>query len=322
MVQSRSAVISEAPRDLLQAIALGGMLVLILYLLSSRSGTLVDILPTLGVFAFAGLRLFPALQSLYREFGRLKVAEPVVDELYADIMETRAAGDAPGRRIRRPGAAAARPPRARRHQLRLSPGRPDGAAVDRPRHPARRLGRHRRRHRRRQDHARRPRCSACSGPTRAASGWTACRSPRDNLRAWQKNDRLRAAADLADRRHGRRQHRLRHPARGGSTWRPWSARRRIAELHDFVRDRAQGRLPHRGRRPRRTAVGRPAPAHRHRPRALPRPRRADPRRGDQRARQPHREGGDDRGREPRPGQDHRHDRAPAHDRAALRHASS
>jgi ABC-type multidrug transport system fused ATPase/permease subunit len=87
--QSRAAVISETPRDVLQALALGGMLVLILSLLSSRSATLVDILPTLGIFAFSGMRLFPALQSIYREVGNLKVAEPAVDELYADIMETR-----------------------------------------------------------------------------------------------------------------------------------------------------------------------------------------------------------------------------------------
>ena len=91
-IESRSALISETPRDILQAIALGSMLLFILYLLTGpRAGaTLVDILPTLGVFAFAGLRLFPALQSLYREFGRLRVAEPVVDELHADIMQTRA----------------------------------------------------------------------------------------------------------------------------------------------------------------------------------------------------------------------------------------
>lgn len=89
-VESRSAVISETPRDILQAIALGGMLVMILHLLSSGDGTLVDILPTLGLFAFSGLRLFPALQSIYREIGRLKVAEPVVNELYDELMTTRA----------------------------------------------------------------------------------------------------------------------------------------------------------------------------------------------------------------------------------------
>ena len=90
MAQSRGAVISEAPRYLLETIALGSMLGLILHLLFSRSGTLVDILPTLGVFAFAGLRLFPALQSIYRELGKLKVSKPAVDELYKDMTETQA----------------------------------------------------------------------------------------------------------------------------------------------------------------------------------------------------------------------------------------
>ena len=95
VVQSTGAVISEAPRYFLEALALGGMLVLILYLLLSRSGTLVDVLPTLGIFAFAGLRLFPALQAIYRELGKLKISKPAVDELYADMMETRARTTAP-----------------------------------------------------------------------------------------------------------------------------------------------------------------------------------------------------------------------------------
>jgi ABC-type multidrug transport system fused ATPase/permease subunit len=90
VVQAKGAVISEAPRYVLEAMALGAMLVLILYLLFSGTGTLVDILPTLGIFAFAGMRLFPALQTIYRELGKLRVSKPAVDELFADMMETRA----------------------------------------------------------------------------------------------------------------------------------------------------------------------------------------------------------------------------------------
>jgi ABC-type multidrug transport system fused ATPase/permease subunit len=90
VVQAKGAVISEAPRYLLEAMALGAMLVLILYLLFSGTGTLVDILPTLGIFAFAGMRVFPALQTIYRELGKLRVSKPAVDELFADMMETRA----------------------------------------------------------------------------------------------------------------------------------------------------------------------------------------------------------------------------------------
>ena len=46
---------------------------------------------------------------------------------------------------------------------------------------------------------------------------------------------------------------------------------RTAELHDFVTERAAPGLRHRGRRARHPALRRPAPAHRHRPRALPDP---------------------------------------------------
>jgi ATP-binding cassette, subfamily B, bacterial PglK len=88
VAQSLGAVISETPRYILETIALGGMLVLILHLLSSGSGALVDVLPTLGVFAFAGLRLFPALQGIYSKVGMLKMTMPAVDELYRDMMET------------------------------------------------------------------------------------------------------------------------------------------------------------------------------------------------------------------------------------------
>ena len=155
MVQAQGAVISEAPRYVLEAMALGGMLVLILHLLFNGSGTLVDILPTLGIFAFAGMRLFPALQTIYRELGTLRVSKPAVDELYADMMETRAGALGLAGGGRGPAARARRPARARRRRLRLSGGQPHRARRPRPRGPGALDARHRRRHRRRQDHARR-----------------------------------------------------------------------------------------------------------------------------------------------------------------------
>jgi ABC-type bacteriocin/lantibiotic exporter with double-glycine peptidase domain len=88
-----AAVIGETPRYVLEAIAVGSTLVLILFLLSRESNTLIDILPTLGVFAFAGVRMFPALQAIYRSVGSLKVAKSAVDELYADMTETHAGAE-------------------------------------------------------------------------------------------------------------------------------------------------------------------------------------------------------------------------------------
>jgi ATP-binding cassette, subfamily B, bacterial PglK len=87
--RSLALVIAEMPRYLLEAIAIGGTVVFILFLLTWQGATLVEILPTLGVFALAGVRMLPALQGLYREFGTLKVTQPTIDELHADMMGTR-----------------------------------------------------------------------------------------------------------------------------------------------------------------------------------------------------------------------------------------
>lgn len=89
---AQSAVISEVPRHLLEAIGFGGMLLFILTMLASGNGDLGSILPILGVYAFAGLRLFPSLQQVYAAFTALRYAKPTLDKLHADLMET-AAGE-------------------------------------------------------------------------------------------------------------------------------------------------------------------------------------------------------------------------------------
>jgi ABC-type multidrug transport system fused ATPase/permease subunit len=85
-----SAVISEMPRYLLEAIAVGGTMALVLFLMSRGEGSLTAIVPTLGVFAFAGIRMFPALQALYQQVTGLRIVAPAVDELHRDMTETRA----------------------------------------------------------------------------------------------------------------------------------------------------------------------------------------------------------------------------------------
>lgn len=89
-------VISEAPRFLLQGIAFGGMLLVILVLLVTGSGSLGGILPMLAVYAFAGLRLLPALQQIYGQLTVLRFNQPVMQGLHDDMMEIRASQEALG----------------------------------------------------------------------------------------------------------------------------------------------------------------------------------------------------------------------------------
>ena len=89
--QADAAVIAQLPRFLLEAIAFGGMLALILVLLLTGDGTLGAVLPLLGVYAFAGVRLFPALQQLYQALATLRFDGPALDALYEDLDATRRA---------------------------------------------------------------------------------------------------------------------------------------------------------------------------------------------------------------------------------------
>ena len=94
---AESAAIGEIPRYVLEAIGFGGMLLFVIVMLATGEGNLGAVLPVLGVYAFAGLRLFPSLQQVYSSFTGLRFARPTLDKLHAELMETRggAAPDAP-----------------------------------------------------------------------------------------------------------------------------------------------------------------------------------------------------------------------------------
>jgi ABC-type multidrug transport system fused ATPase/permease subunit len=79
-------VASEVPRNALRAITLGGILFFVVYLLLQNGGDLGDIVPILGLYAFAGIRLLPALQVIYWGMTNLRFAKPVIDKLHDDMM--------------------------------------------------------------------------------------------------------------------------------------------------------------------------------------------------------------------------------------------
>ena len=82
-----NAVVGEVPRYVLEAVAFGGLLLFVLFLLATGSGSLGDIVPMLGVYAFSALRLFPALQQVYTSFAALRFSRPTLDKLHEDMTE-------------------------------------------------------------------------------------------------------------------------------------------------------------------------------------------------------------------------------------------
>ena len=82
--QASSETISLLPRYMIEAIAFGGILLIILYLIG-RSENFNEILPILSLFAFAGYRLMPALQLVYTSLTNLTFIGPSLNKLDEDL---------------------------------------------------------------------------------------------------------------------------------------------------------------------------------------------------------------------------------------------
>lgn len=92
-------VLSQIPQLALQAVALGGVILLCLILMDpeglASGAALGGILPTLGVFAFAGQRLMPELSKLYKSLAQLQVGGAAVEVVHDDLMVKARSGTLP-----------------------------------------------------------------------------------------------------------------------------------------------------------------------------------------------------------------------------------
>lgn len=84
--QGTSAAYSQVPRYLMELIAFGAMIGLVLVLLRMHDGTLSQVLPVLAVYALAGLKLLPALQQIYNSVTTIKAAIPALESIKPDLV--------------------------------------------------------------------------------------------------------------------------------------------------------------------------------------------------------------------------------------------
>ena len=95
--QASAQAIAQLPRFALEAIAFGGMLLVMLYLLA-QSGDFANVLPVVALYAFAGYRLMPAVQNIFASMTNLRFAGPALTALHADLMSLSSARDGQGSR--------------------------------------------------------------------------------------------------------------------------------------------------------------------------------------------------------------------------------
>ena len=77
-------IIAQIPRFILESLAFGGILLIILYKMA-QTGNFNSILPIFSLYIFAGYRLMPAIQQIYSSFTSLTFSAPALEKLYNDL---------------------------------------------------------------------------------------------------------------------------------------------------------------------------------------------------------------------------------------------
>lgn len=77
-------LLAQLPTYLMQGVVFGGMLVVILYLMTVHR-QFDQVVPVLAMYAVAGYRLMPSLQNVYRNLVTLRNTAPVIDSLHEDL---------------------------------------------------------------------------------------------------------------------------------------------------------------------------------------------------------------------------------------------
>jgi ABC-type multidrug transport system fused ATPase/permease subunit len=86
-----SSVLSHVPKYIVEAVAFGGILLLSILLMLRHGGhdaeALRRVLPLLGLYAFAGYRMIPAVHAIYACSANLRFGAAALDGLYADLCD-------------------------------------------------------------------------------------------------------------------------------------------------------------------------------------------------------------------------------------------
>jgi ABC-type bacteriocin/lantibiotic exporter with double-glycine peptidase domain len=83
-MQTKAQALGLLPRYAVETVAFSLILVLAIYLLTTGRGT-GELLPLLGLYAFAGYRLMPALQLIFAGFASIRNATPALELVLRDL---------------------------------------------------------------------------------------------------------------------------------------------------------------------------------------------------------------------------------------------
>lgn len=92
--QARYSALQHMPRYALEVVAFGGIILIAVYLIAVQN-TLSSVIPTLGVYAFAGYRLMPALQGAFKGIASVQFNAAALRDLREGLQEEATASASP-----------------------------------------------------------------------------------------------------------------------------------------------------------------------------------------------------------------------------------
>jgi len=84
--QTLNQTISRAPRYILEGIAFGGIILIAVYLIAVEE-SIEQVIPMLGLYAFAGYRLMPALQTAFKGLAKSRFTKEAVETIHRDMFD-------------------------------------------------------------------------------------------------------------------------------------------------------------------------------------------------------------------------------------------
>jgi ATP-binding cassette subfamily C protein len=91
-LQAWYQTINQVPKYIMEIVAFGGVVGLLIFLVASDIAT-HDIIPLVSFFAFAGYRLMPSLQSVFNSFTTFKFNIAVLDKIHNDLINEKLESD-------------------------------------------------------------------------------------------------------------------------------------------------------------------------------------------------------------------------------------
>jgi ABC-type multidrug transport system fused ATPase/permease subunit len=82
--QASALILSQLPRFAIEAVAFGGIIIVIIYYLV-QTNNFINALPLISLYAFAGYRVLPALQKIYNSITLLRFMGPALDNLLQEL---------------------------------------------------------------------------------------------------------------------------------------------------------------------------------------------------------------------------------------------